>query len=308
VHEALIVVRLAHFAAIMAVFGGSAFRCYGFAGSAMPAEPGALALFDRWLARLVLAGALVALASGLIMVPCVTAVMAGSADAALDPSTLGAVLVGTAFGRVWCWHLLVALLLVLAAGTPARWRSGAVLGIALPVLASLGLVGHAAGQGGLAGFGHEVNQSLHLLAAGLWLGGLLPLGWLLRRARHAESEGFAALVREAVPAFSQMGYAAVGVIAITGAINTLILVGSLGGLFGTAYGRLLSLKILLYLTMVAIALVNHFRIAPGLLGESRPVASAAALYRSVLVEQALGLAILVAVSVLGTWPPAAGGS
>jgi putative copper export protein len=32
-------------------------------------------------------------------------------------------------------------------------------------------------------------------------------------------------------------------------------------------------------------------------------AAASALYRSVLIEQAIGLGILAAVSVLGTWPP-----
>ena len=138
-------------------------------------------------------------------------------------------------------------------------------------------------------------------AAGLWLGGLLPLGWLLRRARQAGSAGFVALVREALRPFSQIGYAAVGLIAITGAINTAMLVGSLGGLFGTAYGRLLSLKIVLFLAMVVVALVNRFRLAPRMLRHPSP----AALYRSVLIEQALGLGILAAVSGLGTWPPAA---
>ena len=72
-------------------------------------------------------------------------------------------------------------------------------------------------------------------------------------------------------------------------------------LFGTSYGRLLSLKILFYLAMVGIALRNRFRLAPLLSGEC--ASGAGALYRSVLVEQAIGLAILVAVSVLGTWAP-----
>jgi hypothetical protein len=43
---------------------------------------------------------------------------------------------------------------------------------------------------------------------------------------------------------------AVALIALTGTINTLLLVGSLGPMFGTPYGRLLALKILLFLAMV----------------------------------------------------------
>ena len=62
---------------------------------------------------------------------------------------------------------------------------------------------------GLAGFGHEVNQAVHLLAGGAWLGGLLPLYVLLRRARPGSE-----MVREGVAHFSQMGYVAVGLIAI----------------------------------------------------------------------------------------------
>ena len=50
-----------------------------------------------------------------------------------------------------------------------------------------------------------------------------------------------------------MGYAAVALLAATGAINTLLLVGNVDSLAGTPYGRLLSLKILLFSVMVACA-------------------------------------------------------
>jgi putative copper export protein len=80
-----------------------------------------------------------------------------------------------------------------------------------------------------------------------------------------------------------------------------MLAGSLNALFGTDYGRLLSLKMLLYLAMVAIALRNRFRLMPRL--SNACLSEARALHRSVLVEQAIGLAILTAVSLLGIWPP-----
>jgi putative copper resistance protein D len=300
VHEALVLLRLVHFAAAMTGFGGAAFRLYAIDGGAAGEPAAALALFDRWLARLLRTSALVMLVSALAIVPCVAALMAGEASAALDPATVVEVLSATAFGRVWCWHLLFAALLLISAGVAGQ-RHTLTLTWTTLALASLGWVGHAAGGGGWIGVGHEVNQSAHLLAAALWLGGLLPLGWLLGRARWAQDDGFAALARQALPPFSQMGYAAVAAIAVTGAINTVLLVGGLDALFGTAYGRLLSLKILLYLAMVAIALRNRFRLMPRL--AARQTGKSSALYRSIVIEQALGFAILAAVSLLGTWPP-----
>ena len=297
--EALVIARLIHFAAAMAGFGGAAFRLYAVDSEAARGTAAALASFDRWLARIIQVSALVLLVSGLMMIPIIAVGMAGSAAAALDPWVIGAVLFETGFGRVWCWHLLFAALLLVSVSITTH-RHSLLLVCAALALGSLGWVGHAAGTGGWIGLGRELNQSVHLLAAGLWLGGLLPLGWLLGQSRRA-ANGLGILAREAVPPFSQMGYAAVVAIALTGVVNTLFLVDGFDNLFGTSYGRLLSLKILFYLAMVGIALRNRFRLAPLLSGEC--ASGAGALYRSVLVEQAIGLAILVAVSVLGTWAP-----
>src|SRR5215467_7103745 len=110
--------------------------------------------------------------------------MAGSPAAALDPITIGKVLLGTGFGRVWCWHLLFAALTIGVCHAPnLRWRIPAILVLALLLLLSLGWVGHAVEGQGATKLVHQINQMLHLLAAGLWLGGLLPLAWLLGRAR-----------------------------------------------------------------------------------------------------------------------------
>jgi putative copper resistance protein D len=101
-----------------------------------------------------------------------------------------------------------------------------------------------------------------------------------------------------------MGYVAVALIALTGAVNTLLLVGSLGALLGTSYGRLLAFKILLFVAMVVVASINRFRLAPRI---SDDPGALRALGLTVALEQSLGLAVLVVVSVLGTWPPALSG-
>jgi len=283
----------------MAAFGASAFRFYAVGW--LPSEPDdrVVARFDVWNKALLCFSGVLMLLSGIAIVPFVAARMAGDESAAVDLATIEAVLSATAFGQRWCWHLLFTLLLISSAVIVRRRHALNLLWAAL-ALASLGWVGHAAGASGWAGLGRELNQSVHLLAAGLWLGGLLPLGWLLAGARSGE-EGFGAFGGHALPAFSQMGYVAVVAIAITGIVNTLILVGSVDALYETDYGLLLSLKILLYLAMVGVALRNRFRLMPRF--ADRNAAAGSALYRSVLIEQAIGLGILAAVSVLGTWAP-----
>jgi putative copper resistance protein D len=301
----LIVSRLLQFAAVIVVFGCGAFRLYGLAFDTTTTSANALVTFDTWVWRVTIVGAIVALLSGVSLLLAVTANMAGSAAAALDPNTISTVLFDTSFGLVWCWRLLFAFLLIGACLAPlARRRMPAILVLSLLLLVSLGWVGHAVEGQGVARFVHQINQMVHLLAAGLWLGGLVPLTWLLERARSPSGAAWISVARDVVPRFSHMGYVAVALLAATGAINTLLLVGSVEALAGTPYGRLLSLKILLFLVMVVFALINRFRLLPRLRREPQPSAPLAALARSVLFEQALGFAVLAVVSVLGTWPPA----
>jgi len=174
---------------------------------------------------------------------------------------------------------------------------------ALLLLCSLGWVGHAAVDMG-GGILHETNQMVHLTAAGIWLGGLVPLGVLLRRAVRAGGEDYIPLARFALPHFSQMGYAAVALIALTGTVNSIMLVGSLDTFVTTPYGRLLLVKIGLVVAMVGLALVNRFRLMPRLRDAATAIVPLRTLFRSVIAEQAIGLAILAVVAVLGTWPPA----
>lgn len=286
--EANVIIRLVDFVSAMLAFGTAAFRLY---------VPGIAPGLDRRLAWVIRVAAVVAFAASLGLVSTTAADMAGSAAEGIDPSTLRIVMMATQFGKTWWWHLgFVAALVVAAIWRRGPISSGIVLGFAALGLASLAFIGHAADMQGLPGLARELNQSLHLLAGGAWLGGLLPLYLLLR-----ETEPGDPVIKDGVTHFSQMGYVAVALIAVTGTINSWMLVGSVGALFGTPYGRLLSAKIALYLVIVGLALGNRLLLAPRI---GRDAAATTALARSVVAEQALGFAILAVVSVLGTWPPA----
>src|ERR1700736_5914869 len=175
--------RFVQFTAAMLIFGTAAFRVYAPADSDTRTPSSILAEFDAWFGNVALAAALVALISAIALVLCQAAAMAGSPAAAVDFGVVGAMLLETRFGRVWCWHLLLAAILVLAC-VGRHPRLPVVLFLSLGLLASLGWVGHAAMDDGGARVAHEVNQTVHLLAAGLWLGGLAPLAWVLRQSRR----------------------------------------------------------------------------------------------------------------------------
>ena len=106
--------------------------------------------------------------------------MADDWSAALDPGAIGAVLTDTAFGHAWAAHLVLAaaLVAVVVFGPRGRWAPTALASAAL--LASLGLVGHAAMQTGAEGVLHRANHAVHLLTAGAWIGGLVPFAMCLR--------------------------------------------------------------------------------------------------------------------------------
>jgi putative copper resistance protein D len=101
--------------------------------------------------------------------------------------------------------------------------------------------------------------------------------------------------------FSSMGILSVCTLIATGVVNTLNLAGSVTALIETEYGKLLLLKIFLFIAMVGIAAVNRLRLLPRLANANttRP------LRRNVVLEIALATVIMFVVGALGTMPPGA---
>src|SRR5579863_9136883 len=113
--------------------------------------------------RLAIIGSLVALVTAIAWLALEAASIGDDWSAAADPNLIGAVLADTAFGHAWVAHLVLtaALVAVVAFGPPARWAATTVASAAL--LASLGLVGHAAMQSGAEGSLHRLNHAIHLM-------------------------------------------------------------------------------------------------------------------------------------------------
>jgi putative copper resistance protein D len=222
------------------------------------------------------------------------------------------VLTQTRFGADWNARLVMALLLAGGLIAIARCRDAApdyfralLATLAVLFLGSLAWAGHASGTPGLSGNVHVAVDVLHLVAAGVWLGGLLPLALLFAAARRATDPAVAAAIRGATVRFSTLGVIAVGTLLATGLFNTYWLAGSVQALIATHYGHFLLVKIALFLTMVCIAAFNRLRLVPRLAIEREAAAARQQLQRNCLVEAAIGVLILVIVGALGTLPPGA---
>lgn len=276
----LVLCRFLHFIVVLLMFGACVFRPWLLGNQVQPA-------LDRQLLRITRGLAWLGLGSGVMWLLLITASMAGSWDAALQPATVQLVLGKTFFGQVWTWHLLLNLLLVIALIKP--WPALRLPLIAL-LLATLAPVGHGAMLNGLSGQLLILNQVVHLLCVGAWLGGLLMLVLILG---HAQDHRLEPILRR----FSGVGYGLVGGLLVTGLINVRVLTGQLWPtpLFNE-FALILLIKVLLVLGMLGLALLNRLRI-------ERCEQRVGSLKASVMVEWLLGVCAVAAVSLLGTLPP-----
>lgn len=150
------------------------------------------------------------------------------------------------------------LLQALAAGLvaiAARWTLStrplaAILGLALAAMAPIALTGHTASSGS-----HDLATTsllLHLVGVTLWVGGLAALGWVaVRGSKRLEA---------AIARFSSLALWAFVIIGVSGAINASVRLGSFGELFGSAYGRLVVLKVAALVVLGALGVWQRRRI------------------------------------------------
>ncbi len=248
--------------------------------------------------RLALIASLVGLITAVAWLTLESASMADEWSAAIDPEAIAAVLADTAFGHVWAAHLVLAaaLVAVVAFGPRARWAATSLVSAAL--LASLGLVGHAAMQSGAEGVLHRANHAVHLLTTGAWIGGLVPFAMCLRAYERDDLRKDAV---RAMAGFSFWGQLIVAAIVFTGVVNIALTSHHAPLPPTTPYRALLAAKLVVVAIMIALAIFNRFVLAPRL---KRSANALAALRLTSAAEIALGCVVIALVSLFALLDPA----
>ena len=304
--QALIVLRLAQFAAAAILMGSSLFLVYGLA------QESSVRTQVAGARRLVIWGALGLAAAAALGLLAETAVMAGSFNEALKPASLemvGTIALGkAAIVRIAC--SLLGALLLLVARAPGRWTWATVGALGAVATASFAWSGHGATSDGPGFWIHMVADVLHSWGAAAWIGALFVFDLLLRDSGQTLDE--LARTHRSLSRFSTAGTLFVVTLLATGLINSWYLVGpqNVGALTSTRYGWLLLLKIAAFAGMLALAAANRFKLTPRLhghlLASAHQPPSLAELRRSVAIETMLGLTALALVAWFGTLePPAA---
>jgi putative copper resistance protein D len=219
----------------------------------------------------------------------------GWADA-FAPQMLSSVLTGTNVGQAWITQAGAAGLLIVSCMATGRFRYGARAASAAFLLVSLTLSGHAAMHSGWLRMMHRLNDGVHLLSGGAWLGALVPIVVTLPMLRDPRWQGDA---RTALMRFSTAGHVAVALVITTGVINTALIVGSVPLDWQLEYQLLLSIKILIVFALIALAIGNRYLLVPRLARNP----SLEPLKWTTGAEIALGFAVLGLVAVFGMLQP-----
>jgi putative copper resistance protein D len=216
------------------------------------------------------------------------------------------VLVDTRYGTVWLARtgllvVLAALMLLADEESEGDWLALRLQGLVLAASSLVlgGIAGHAAAGGNAAGM---VLDGAHLLASGVWAGGLVPLALCIAWAGRLPGGGLAATAA-AAERFSRLALGAVLTLAVSGAFATWQQVGSVPALIGTTYGRWLVVKLGLFAALLPLA-ARNLLLSRGRLAISGSAPPTAALRRQVLGEAGLVGTILIVVAILGLTTPA----
>jgi putative copper resistance protein D len=303
--DALAFARFAEFVAAMTLLGTALFRFY-----AMPYRQTATAhLFETTAATLrrilIVAGVGAALAAVGWAATTFTEV-AGGFNELTDPATITAFFFGTGFGVVWLLRLVVAVLLFVAVLVPQTRQyqrnsaTAIIAALAAALLASQGWIGHPAAIAGTERDLVIAAYIVHVVSAGIWIGGLVPLAVLLVSARRVGGKAVAA-ADLALHRFSAVGMVAAAGVLAGGIVNAYSRLDSLAAFANSDWGRVLACKIVLFLGLIGFASINRFILLPRL--AARPEPTMASLARSIAFEQVAGVLALFAAAWLGILMP-----
>ncbi|WP_426265244.1 copper homeostasis membrane protein CopD [Sphingomonas sp. PWP1-2] len=292
------------YAVLLSAFGLAVFGM-------LPARPVERSIVTLLRLPALLAGlAALGLVASAVQIIAMASAMAGVAMLDLDRQTLIDLIAGSAVGYAWLARMAALALVGLAAIFLPR-RPSLMLGLAVVssgiAVATLAWTGHGAMDEGRLGWIHLGADVIHLLAAGGWLGAIAALLVLLRPSVAAGLPSLS-LAHRGLERFSGMGTVLVGLILVTGIVNSWLIVGPahIIDLPASLYGQLLLTKVVLFVAMLGLAGANRFKLVPALeaaiaAGDHRQALGA--MRRSLMLECGCATVILALVAWLGTLEP-----
>jgi copper transport protein len=198
---------------------------------------------------------------------------------------------GLAFLVMTVGFAVVAALLALAWALDRRELRVPALALSLLLVSGLSLSGHQATEPN-ATLASELADWLHLVAACVWVGGLVTLAFVVWPAAAP------ALRRRAFLGFSRLAIVLVAVLVLAGGYLAVVRLPEISDLWETGYGRLLLVKLGIVAFALAWGGIHHLfvrpRIAAGRDPHVRP---------SLVGETALALVVLLAAAALTNASP-----
>jgi putative copper resistance protein D len=183
-------------------------------------------------------------------------------------SVLPTVIVRTHLGRAWLIRIgaLILLLITLPAGgrrSGSRGVTGLMLGIAVVIAMTESASGHASDKGDFSV--PEIMDFLHLLAAGVWGGGLFAMFLVILPNLARAGNRTATSIADVAGRFSRIAGIAIGIIAVTAIYNAWSYVGSFEAFLKSPYGWTVLAKVILFSLLIQLGAFNRYVSVPLLL-------------------------------------------
>ena len=259
-----------------------------------------------------------------ITVAFIVLIVAGFLDLLLQSRDISASVgrtLDTQWGERWLWrHLALivpafALAIMYLAAQPRRALASVALAVAVVYAVLVASSGHAAAGGGA--FWATGADSIHLLAACVWLGMLSILALYFFWARRDLSGQPRYEVQSiALRRFSIIATVSVALLLFTGVVNAVIEVGQISDLLDAGYGQVLLLKLFLLIPLLAIGLRNAYLLRPQIVQETAERSTEqrrefigeleADLNKTIRWELGVALLVLIVVGVLVQLTPTRG--
>lgn len=183
-----------------------------------------------------------------------------------------------------------------------------------PVAGAVVGAGAAVALGGFAVSGHTrtfgpwwlvvTSDLVHLVAAAVWLGGLVGLAVTLRARRHGVGGATPGSTAAVIGRFSTLAAVCLVSVAAFGVVLGWRIVGSWDALLDSDYGTVLLVKVGLVAVVALLGGYNRFRLVPHA-SRAEPGTGRHRLSRVVRVEAALLVAVVVATGLLVNTSPTA---